>query len=579
MFALFWTRRQLPGVGAMIALAIATFICTFGFFLETHGSTLKWQLLFNNIGYIGSMAIPVAWFVFAMQYTSGSKYLSRGRILLLCIVPVITIALVWSNNWHHLMWSDEHLVTSGAFIVTAKTYGPFFWVAITYSYILVIIAAIVLIRRLFVGLSLYVGQAISLIIAVVLPTTWSIISIFKVISLPRVELTPVMFALSGLAIAIGLFRFKLFTVVPFARKFLLQQLRDCILVFDIRRHLLEANQAAFVTLGMNINSIGESIENFPALAPALVQISYGQYKRLELPLTVTGQSCFYELETIPMSDTHNQGVGWLLILRDITERKRAEEALVDSEGRYRQLAKELKQRNEQMTGFLHSITHELRTPLTAITASAELLISDETNSISPEQQKHLLNNINQSAWMMDSTVGDLLDLARIQIGRVELKLEPIVIREVMDNLTSQLSPLFENKQQTIEIGIPGKLPLVKGDRKRTKQVILNLLSNANKYSVKGGQIGVFARTQNNMVRIEVKDSAPLINETERANLFEPYYRGGSTEEQQRLPGLGLGLAISKSLVTLMGGEIGVVSEEGHGNTFYFTLPIWKNEGK
>lgn len=575
MFILFWSRRQLPGVGAMITLAVATFICTFGFYLETHGTTLEQQLLFNNIGYIGSMSIPVAWFIFALNYTNGRKLLNGWRALLLCIIPFITIVLVWSNNWHHLMWSNAHLVTSGRFIVTAKTYGPFFWVAVTYSYILVIIAAIILIRRLFVGLRLYIGQAISLILAVIFPTVWSVISIFKLISLPRVELTPVMFAISGLTIAIGLFRFKLFTVVPFARKFLLQQLRDCILVFDVRHHLLEANKAAFATLGIDSNSIGENIENIPALAPALEQIASGQYKRLELPITVTGQACFYELETIPMYDNHNQGVGWLVILREVTERKRAEEALLESEGRYRQLAKELKQRNEQMTGFLHSITHELRTPLTAITASAELLISDETNSISPEQQKHLLQNINQSAWMMDATVGDLLDLARIQIGRIELRLEPIVLREIIDSLASQLGPLFENKQQTVKIVIPGKLRLIKGDRKRVTQVILNILSNANKYSVNGGHISIFASDQNNMVRIEVKDTAPIINETERANIFEPYFRGGSTEEQQRLPGLGLGLAISKSLVTLMGGKIGMTSEVGVGNTFYFTLPIWK----
>jgi PAS domain S-box-containing protein len=522
------------------------------------------------------MSIPVAWFIFALNYTSGFKLVKGWRVLLLCIVPFITVVLIWSNNWHHLMWSNEHLVTSGSFIVTAKTYGPFFWVAIIYSYILIIIAAVILVRRLFVGLPLYIGQAISLILAVIFPTAWSVISIFKLITLPRVEITPVMFALSGLAIAIGLFRFKLFTVVPFARKFLLQQLRDCILVFDVRHHLMEANQSAFATLGINSNSIGESMENLSALAPALEQISSGQYKRIELPLTVTGQPCFYELETIPMYDNHTQGVGWLMILRDITERKRAEEALVESEGRYRLLAKELKQQNDQMTEFLHAITHELRTPLTAITASAELLISDDTDTISPEQKQHLLSNINQSAWMMDSTVEELLDLAKIQIGRVELRLEPIVMREIIDSLASQLSPLFENKQQSVEIRIPKKLPEVKGDQKRVTQVILNILSNANKYSINGGHIGIFAREQNNMVQIEVKDTAPLINETERAKLFMPYFRGGSTEDQKRLPGLGLGLAISKSLVTLMGGEIGVTSEEGRGNTFYFTLPIWKD---
>ena len=204
---------------------------------------------------------------------------------------------------------------------------------------------------------------------------------------------------------------------------------------------------------------------------------------------------------------------------------------------------------------------------------------DGTNEIPLEQKNLLLNNINRSAWMMDATIGDLLDLAKIQIGRVEIRLEPLDLHEIIDNLTSQISPLFNNRQQSVEIKISGNLPLVKGDRKRTTQIILNLLSNANKFSTLGGHITIIAREQNNIVRIEVKDTAPIISETERANIFEPYYRGGSAEEQKRVPGLGLGLAISKSLVTLMGGEIGVVSGEEHGNTFFFTLPIWRNEDK
>ena len=238
--------------------------------------------------------------------------------------------------------------------------------------------------------------------------------------------------------------------------------------------------------------------------------------------------------------------------------------------------KELQHQNEQKTEFLHHVAHELKTPLTAIISSSELITADAIDNIPEKQRERLLNNINRSAWLMDKKVSELLDLARIQIGRLELKLQPLDIREVIDDLTSQLSSLFKNKEQSVETQAPDVLPPVKADRERVTEVVLNLLSNANKFSPAGGHIVIAANEQDGMVMVEVKDSAPVINESDRARIFDPYFRGGSAEDQQRVSGLGLGLAISKSLVLMQQGEIGVTSEEGRGNTFYFTLPVWQD---
>lgn len=235
---------------------------------------------------------------------------------------------------------------------------------------------------------------------------------------------------------------------------------------------------------------------------------------------------------------------------------------------------ELQRQNEQRTEFLHHVAHELKTPLTAVISSSELMTADSIVDISYEQRERLLNNINRSAWLMDKKVSELLDLARIQIGRVDMKIEPLNLHEVIDDLTSQLSSLFKNKEQSVETQIPDTLPLVRGDRERTTEVVLNLLSNANKFSPAGGHITIVASELPAMVQVEVKDSAPIIAEADRARIFDPYYRGGSVEDQRRVSGLGLGLAISKSLITLQRGEIGVTIEEGRGNTFYFTLPAW-----
>jgi len=234
---------------------------------------------------------------------------------------------------------------------------------------------------------------------------------------------------------------------------------------------------------------------------------------------------------------------------------------------------EMQRQNEQKTEFLHHVAHELKTPLTAIISSSELVTSEEL-MVNPEQKERLLTNINRSAWLMDKRVGELLDLARIQIGTLELKLEPVDVSEMAHDLTSQLAALFKNKEQAIDVNIPDDLPKVRADKERVEEIMINLLSNANKFSPAQGKIVVRASALRNRVIVEVKDSASLISDEDKMRIFNAYYRGGTDEDRQRISGLGLGLAISKSLIELHHGEIGVKNEDKSGNIFYFTLPIW-----
>lgn len=236
------------------------------------------------------------------------------------------------------------------------------------------------------------------------------------------------------------------------------------------------------------------------------------------------------------------------------------------------MRKELQRQDEQKTEFLHSVAHELKTPLTAIISSSGLL-STESSLATSDQRQRLVQNINRSAWLMNKRVSELLDLARMQLDELKLNSESLEIGTVIEEVISQLSSVFKNKDQSLKLKIPNSLPAVEADREKIEQVLLNLLSNANKFSRTGGNIMLRARQVDGKIVVEVKDSAPVIAKEEKDKLFDPYYRGRDADERQRIPGLGLGLAISKKLIELHQGRIWIESGPRKGNTFAFSLPV------
>jgi K+-sensing histidine kinase KdpD len=243
--------------------------------------------------------------------------------------------------------------------------------------------------------------------------------------------------------------------------------------------------------------------------------------------------------------------------------------LYDSEKTVRM---ELEKQNEQKTEFLHSVAHELKTPLAAVLSSSEIL--DERVPIPQELKGRLVSNIKTSAASMNRRVTELLNLARMQVGGgLSIEPKPLEIGRAINQAVSQIEFLFKAKKQKLVLEIPDSLSMVNADSERLEQVFFNLLSNANKFSPGGADITVRAREVDKQVIVEVEDLAPVVTDEEKTRIFNPYYRGDDSDERRRLPGIGLGLAISKRLVELHGGKIWVESKTGKGNTFAFSLPV------
>jgi PAS domain S-box-containing protein len=263
-------------------------------------------------------------------------------------------------------------------------------------------------------------------------------------------------------------------------------------------------------------------------------------------------------------------VGVLAILREVTERKQSEskiKSLYEEEKRQRQ---ELEEEAKARAQFINVLAHELRTPLTPILLSVETL----SGLLSPDPdgvQFKLINNTLISAQSLKNRLEELLDLARFTRGAFQLKPQPMDPSEFLANIAQRYKPPLEQKQQQLVIQILHDLPQVEADPSRLEQVVLNLLSNAAKYSPENTIITYKASLKNGSVLVEVKDQGIGIAPEDQKSLFMPYHR--AEQDRQSYPGIGLGLAVAKQIIEAHGGKIWAESERGKGCTFKFTLPI------
>jgi signal transduction histidine kinase len=220
--------------------------------------------------------------------------------------------------------------------------------------------------------------------------------------------------------------------------------------------------------------------------------------------------------------------------------------------------------------FLTVVSHELQTPLTAIKGALELVLDDDTGQLS-RVQRRFLETIERNSTRLVGLVGDLLDLSRLEAGRVELEPQPLDTPSLVRGVLAAVSNLFEARGTQLNVDVPESVPPILGDRRRVEQIITNLLANAAKYTPGGGVVEVAASSVNGHVSLSVADNGPGVPESERDIVFDKFYRGRDAQQRGEA-GSGLGLAIVKSLVDLHGGSVRVEEAAPRGARFVVELP-------
>jgi two-component system, cell cycle sensor histidine kinase DivJ len=253
------------------------------------------------------------------------------------------------------------------------------------------------------------------------------------------------------------------------------------------------------------------------------------------------------------------------VMRDVTERKHQEQALQDARV-------EAERADAAKSRFLATMSHELRTPLNAIIGFSEMIVREDDLRITAERRKEYAGLINESGQHLLSVVNGILDISKMEAGNFEISLHPFMPREAILSCCNLMALKARENGLDLRTRVPDDLAEIIGDARAFKQIMLNLVSNAIKFTERGGTVTVSARVEAARLVLSVTDTGVGINSDDLKRIGDPFFQAGTTY-QRRHEGTGLGLSIVKSLVGLHGGEMNVASKVDEGTTVTVLLPL------
>jgi len=267
------------------------------------------------------------------------------------------------------------------------------------------------------------------------------------------------------------------------------------------------------------------------------------------------------------------GVGILLsrLLDNITERKQMEEELVAHHQELMEKTRELEAASQLKSEFLAGMSHELRTPLNAVIGFSELMLDGVPGEINDEQRQ-CLNDILSSGQHVLNLINHVLDLSKVEAGKMELKPENLNLADVIDGVVQTVRPMLDDNRHKLGVSVEEGLPPVRADKNRLRQIFLNLLSNAIKFTLTGSQLGIEVSREGDWCQVSVIDNGIGIRKEDQERIFEPFCQLDNPLTRQKT-GTGLGLTPANQITEKHGGRIWVESAYSKGSRFTFILPL------
>jgi PAS domain S-box-containing protein len=539
---------------------------------ELLSPTLGQKILASKVQYLGVTIAPTAWLVYIVHYVGMGQLLTSSKRRLLLLEPGLITIAVWSNEFHGLIWRRFATVAIAPTLSLAQIqYGALFYLHVGYSYVILMMATVLLLRTLRRSQTMYRNQSLILLVAAIAPWVGNLLYLLKPTGWIPLDWTPFGFLVTGIAAVWGQWRFRLWDVLPIARDAVLENMHDSVMVMDLENRLLDLNPAAQRLLGLHPQrgfgqSVSHLLQDWTALHPLLASDAS---QSISLVCQKPAQQWF-EVNLSPLLNPRQQPIGRLMVFHDVTDQQEAEQALLKA----RNVAEQASQAKSR---FLATMSHELRTPLNAIIGYSELL-KEECQGMGQPRFIEDLDIIRSAGNHLLTLINNILDFSKLEAGKMSLFIEFIDIAALVQEISQTIEPLVLQNNNQFEVCCEPNLGMMESDILKVRQILFNLLSNAAKFT-RDGQVSLLVRRKtkgkdliDNWVEFQVVDTGLGMSPEQVERIFNAFEQAEASTAK-RYGGTGLGLAISQAFAEMLGGSITVRSWMGKGSTFSVLLPL------
>lgn len=563
-------RKTVPAARPFGVLSIGIGLYTLFYMFEMVSIPLNVKEGFYILKYFGILMMPVGFLWFTLEYTGRKSRFSRAWLTLTILACSLLWLLVATNSLHNWFYSNPRLEIFQSFVVMGYQPGPAFHFFMIYTSLTALACLGLLIDYFFHTHFYRRQQVLILLLGAMLPLLTGIYLFLTPTPWRNIHITSLAFAVSVPILSLGVFRYRMLDVVPEVRTLILEAMDDSVIVINRAGRIVDLNPAAEQFLGVAMReAIGVPLrEYFPEWSGIFGQAGERERFEAELEINRQGMVKTLRLATWQMSTWWGGPAGRLILLQDIST--------------FRQMEKNLRQAKEAAEDatrakslFLASMSHEIRTPINAVLGMTSLLLNTRLSA----DQTDYVQAIRTAGSTLLTVVNEVLDYSKIEAGRVQLQDEEFDLETCLEDALEMVAPQASSRGLNLTFWIGAEVACrLRGDEGRLRQILVNLLANAVKFTESGGvnlsveREGEALPDGRVQLHFRVTDTGIGIPPERLPLLFEEFSQAGS-EVSHRFGGTGLGLAICRRLVEAMGGKIWVESQPGEGSTFQFVAPF------